>query len=544
LNEFGVENSGQLVLPPEKVWRVSVANDSARIMTFGVRNRYVVVDYKFESIVIARRGSIKRSAESLGEIGGVWTETVAVPLDPEFFFQRTRYACVDESKVPVYDVSSQNVWRYFDSTCVPKNTTLVGATKCHDRFNSKQTCLRAMQRSSGVTRLNIRWERIPYSADVADKYRVGGPKNVSRDISNVRPSDFNIVYKYIPEDSCLLRRNQCLQGSGWRRLLQWTTGMQHVGKFRFLNIARVTSKPQDTPFVSNNLYTRDECFGDFEYSSFAQYQIDGIDGRPLATCIHDSARTLNHEYSPMATRYDSCEWQGLSAGWSYEIPKGSPCQWVDITSVTDAEEKRLRSSLNPNSLICEGINQYTPKPKRPIWGETVTAKDTGVEIHRPECELIDEFASNNELTRRLKPRARQSAVTTRCPRNSRPITFLRDCGWRVMYEQLTCKPGETTKITLSIDTTGLNSSEIQNLPTVTVRLCESSQALGGISTRCEYIDALGHANIAPTTSTILSFTCPDRRDDKEPGGMYSVLAAKYASFEVLDVLVPSVIVKS
>ena len=118
----------------------------------------------------------------------------------------------------------------------------------------------------------------------------------------------------------------------------------------------------------------------------------------------------------------------------------------------------------------------------------------------------------------------------------------RDCGWRVAREALPCLPGRFKTIDVSIETRHLNRTQIRDLPVVVVRICESSRELGNISTRCEYVDAIKHALIIPNRVTRFRFKCPRARDNVETGGLFSILAAKFAAFEVLDLLVPNITV--
>ena len=400
-----------------------------------------------------------------------------------------------------------------------------------------------MHHQTGIAELKMHWTRMAYDETIAAQFRVGGPRgDVSRDLENKAPRDFNIVYKYIPADSCLLKRDRCLTGAGWRRLLQFTTTAEHVGRFRFLNIARVGFNPNDTMFGQMGMYQEDTCLNEYEHASFANYRVDGIDGEPFAICLHDTIRTANHEYSPVATQYDRCDWQGISAGWSYQIPKGSPCNWVDITTVSTSGTHNFGSVINPNELICEGIPELTTRPRKQIFGDSFIDTN-GRLVRKPNCTLISEFAANNAISRRIKPRARQSAVTSKCAKGfARPLSFLRDCGWRVMKEALTCQPGKNTLIMVQVDKLGMNPTQISALPTVAVRVCESSRALGNISTRCEYVDALAHGVVPAKGIVPVYFRCPAARDAIETGGLFSVLAAKYAAFEVLDLIVPNITV--
>lgn len=88
--EDGVTGKGQLVLPPPDVWNITLDRGAGNTR-IEVRNgnRFVVLDYTFESVLIARRGSVKRAEPRLANIGDQYLDRFLVPLDPDFFFQVT-----------------------------------------------------------------------------------------------------------------------------------------------------------------------------------------------------------------------------------------------------------------------------------------------------------------------------------------------------------------------------------------------------------------------------------------------------------------------
>ena len=60
-------------------------------------------------------------------------------------------------------------------------------------------------------------------------------------------------------------------------------------------------------------------------------------------------------------------------------------------------------------------------------------------------------------------------------------------------------------------------------PPQVARLCETSRVLGtGVA--CTYRDALAHAIVTDEAAPV-TFTCPGPRDDREPGGQFSVYVA-------------------
>jgi len=76
-----------------------------------------------------------------------------------------------------------------------------------------------------------------------------------------------------------------------------------------------------------------------------------------------------------------------------------------------------------------------------------------------------------------------------------------------------CTPGKTTKLRCSV-------ADDDAAPQV-VRICEASAVLGA-GVACADADALVAADVEAGAPVTLTFTCPDERDDTEPGGLYAL----------------------
>ena len=409
----------------------------------------------------------------------------------------------------------------------------------------------ALKVATGSVQLNIQWTRIPYTSAVAENFRVGNPETEgTRNLINQPFKKYRVVYKYFRPDDCIFRDNHCVRAFGWRRLLTFTTTAVNVAKQRYLNIARLGDNGNNTLFVKKGVYQWDQCIRDFKHISFVNYDMDAVHlGSPLVTCIHDSYRYAavdrsafalhllklfthllkllslllisyqNHEYSPMTTHYDTCKWQGISSGWGFDLTAGTSCQWLDITRKLPGT---LTSTINPAGYLCEGVPQLTKdRPIAPVFPPIETG--TSISGVRPICNYSTQYMDDNHFQAKLIRFPRASVVSRPCASAQKQLGFHRDCGWTVIHEARRCKPGAL--VTISVAHQGLRAFPIG------VRICDVSRNLGFISTRCEYVDGLASALVRPNDPTKIVFMCPDKRDDQEKGGFYSVMVSKFVPWE-------------
>ncbi|CAG8699589.1 5013_t:CDS:2, partial [Dentiscutata heterogama] len=111
---FVYHDKKQLTLPPEEVWEFNLGK--AYRTKIGDHD-YIAVDVDFYSVLVTDALTINRSEPALNVIGGKWSDSWILPVDPEFLLQRTGYACIDENSFPKHTVESENVWAYYDDTC-------------------------------------------------------------------------------------------------------------------------------------------------------------------------------------------------------------------------------------------------------------------------------------------------------------------------------------------------------------------------------------------------------------------------------------------
>src|SRR5207248_6068511 len=68
----------------------------------------------------------------------------------------------------------------------------------------------------------------------------------------------------------------------------------------------------------------------------------------------DTNRFHNDEVTPLTAIHQSCEYEGIGAGWGDEYEFGIPGQWVDITDVDATQPHALTFDSNPDQFLCEG----------------------------------------------------------------------------------------------------------------------------------------------------------------------------------------------
>ena len=106
-----------------------------------------------------------------------------------------------------------------------------------------------------------------------------------------------------------------------------------------------------------------------------------------------------------------------------------------------------------------------------------------------------------------------SLVTLPCKRSA-TLSPLKDCGFEVQHDNLTCNPNRDVTIDL----------QNQDSVSAVVRICETSKQLG-FSTHCEYVQSLSNKVIQAKSKTTFKFKCPSARSSLEPGGLYSILVS-------------------
>jgi hypothetical protein len=156
-----------------------------------------------------------------------------------------------------------------------------------------------------------------------------------------------VEWEHFDEDSCAIVE-ECIGGSGWRRLLRFETFTPNIG---------TADMRLGEPDTSNPVFEHSECHDHFHFKGYAQYDLlaEGgsiaAQGHKQAFCLLDSERTSDEDGVRDFPRYD-CEDQGISMGWGDSYTADLDCQWVDVTDVP-AGEYELRIRINEDRTLQE-----------------------------------------------------------------------------------------------------------------------------------------------------------------------------------------------
>lgn len=516
------EAKQQLSLPPEAVRTITLGGEpGARARRATVEGHdYVLVDYALDAVIVTDVDSPGTSEPALAEIGGVWLEPFTFPVDPELLLQRTGYACMSEADFPPNSVDSENVEFYYDQTCeVEPELTPYG---CHYTVLPTESCQDALSLHVGKIDTEVSYERVVWDEAVAAPARVGAvsnPTGVDLEVVGEELAVNHLVYRYIDESSCALAE-QCVTGTGWRRLLMFNASEKNTGAapLSMGDIDYYLEDPDNpTANEDHNIYEYSECHGHYHFSHYAtfSYGADPNLGSKRAFCLESVARYGNHEQSPTWSPYNTCSYQGISQGWGDQYNAGIECQWLDVTTIDTSQgpvTAPLGYDANPDGFLCEGEPLLDAEGDF-LWEPTEFTTEDGETVDRPMCAFMDGWDGNNyaELDVTL-PLPGEAMLTEPCARGQ--IGKLRNCGHTLEPGLRTCA---ASSFSLSCSVPAGSAPQV-------VRVCEASAVLGS-GVACDTFSALALADVEDTAPVTLTVSCPAPRGAAEPGGLYAIYTA-------------------
>jgi len=518
---FYDEDSGksQLPLPPPEVQAIRfLKNNGKTAYRASIEGHdYVLSDYQLDATVVTDLDSPGISEPALSEIGGTWQEDFVFPIDPELLVQRTGFACMDEAEFPPNSVDTEDVEFFYDQTCdIEPELSTEG---CHLTKLADMSCLDALAKNVGKVETSLVFERIAWDSEAADAARVGKVETTTGADLAVVGDELNVnrlTYRYVAPAACSLAE-QCVGGTGWRRLLQFNASEKNVGS-EAVNIGDVNyyldDEQNDNPNANHHVYEYSACHGHYHFNHFATFTYGGDPklGSKRAFCLESVARYSNHESSPTWSPYGSCAFQGISPGWGDQYNAGIECQWVDVTTIDTSAgpvTKPLGLESNPDQFLCEGTPVLDDDGDQ-VWEPTEFETDKGETVDRPKCDFVEKASANNyeELPVTL-PIPGEGMVTEPCTRGQ--LGPKRNCGYTYEKKLRSCTPGATVHLTCTTKS---------GVAPQALRICEGSNVLGA-AVACTDEDALVTA--LPTTDDVaVSFECPQMRDEQEPGGKYGL----------------------
>jgi Lysyl oxidase len=499
---------GMLAMPPRDLWRIHLKPGGARHVTTDDGHDAVVIGYTLTSTLLSDAATPGEAEPALRRVGGVWEEPFNFPLDPEFVFQRTGHACLDEEGYPLRTADSENYYQLFDQDC---DVETPDESLCHITEFPEESCKQALRRRTGRVDTTLRFERLRYDRAQADAVRIAQYTQTSHPDLAVLPEGLEnnrVVYRYIEPDSCAVQE-ACVSGSGWRRLLMYDASIENASTVDLT----VGAVDESSPFVQHNVFEFSACHEHYHYSHYGDFSYGSLPGDKRAFCIESTDRYFNSEQTPLAHPY-GCDNQGIASGWGDTYIAGIECNWIDVTDLAipaAGTTQTLKFDLNPDDFICEG-EPVTDSNGEQLFTPTGEVGENGGLVDRPLCDFFPGYDDNNFGQRNVTLPKDGGFITAACSRSQ--AGPLRDCGFEERAENLSCRPGRDVHLRCKTD---------NNDPAQVLRVCENSAVLGGV-TACMYRDALTSA-IVGSTWTNVDFTCPAARDVDEPGGSYGYFTA-------------------
>ncbi len=505
---FYFSEKGQLPLPPESLWRITLdSNGARRQMVQG--HEVVFIDFVYSSTLLTDIDSPAKAEPALSDEGGTWSEPFILPLDPDFLLQRTGIACIDEAGFPPNSYDSENIFDFFDHECTPDS---VGSAGCHRTERPSLSCIEALELRVGQVETEMRFERLAWDDELADSVRIGPVTVVdATDITAYEPdlAIHRVIYRYFEPDDCAIVEG-AIGGPGWRRLLQFSATIYNTGT-EPLHIGPV--REEDTTL---NVFTYDSCHDHFHFDHYGDFEVDGAGtavSSKRAFCVESTNRFSNNEVSPLTHPY-TCRFQGVQVGWVDEYSAGLDTQWIDITDVED-DDITLTFAFNPSQQLCEGVTGLSDAGEI-LWEPSGLRTESGLPIARPVCEFSDNWQMNNVASIPITLPETGGFVTAPCEQGE--MGALRNCGFREQRADLSCSPGQSVTLDLQI---------AANTPPQVARLCEASTSLGN-GTACTFTDSLATVIVSEERREV-AFTCPWARSADEPGGLYALYSAPLLS---------------
>ncbi len=493
--DYYAKSKGPLPLTPISTWTIDPVGSAHRVTT--PKHDTIVIDYTFESHILADSASPAVVEPRLGKIGATWQEDLVFPNDPELILERTGYACMDEAEFPPFSVFEENAASFYDQTCAVETPA---TSSCHVTQFPAESCIDALRSKVGLVRTNMVFTRVPWSASLANQVRVGTITNHNGvDVNVVLPDlveENRFIFRYFTADSCEVAEG-AIDHAGWRKLLTFSASVRNDGT-RSLDLGDVTDP--NNPYVKSHVFEFSQCHGHNHFSHYGNFLYNGAPGTKRAFCLEDTSRYHNDEVTSLAPEHQSCVTQGMTRGWGDEYQFGLPGQWVDVTDVDSTDPHALTFDANADHFLCEGVPVLSSTGE-PIFDPTSFVSEAGFPVSRVRCNMPANWHAGNVGTTTASIAADGSFVTEACKRGQEGP--LRSCGFKARTQQHSCVAG--TAVTLTCRSPGA--------PQV-LRVCERSEKLG-VGAACTVGDSVANVLVDPTETTI-RFTCPAVRDAANP----------------------------
>lgn len=469
-------SKGSLPLPDDAVWEIALSGAPLRGEQDGVDSVYV--GFSFHTVIVSDETSVPFSDPFLSVEGGILEESHDLPLDAVSAYQSYLYIAPGAKIAP--------------GVPIPPPVGMPSVT------------------------LTGYFERIPWDETLAAQYNVG---DIHEGITQMRvvPEGLEnnyIEWRYIPEDDCAIQE-QCVSGSGWRRLLRFDASVHNNGT-EPLHIGYV-GRHEDV-YTDHNVFVYSECHQHYHFSHYGEYLYETpeqTEGEKKAFCLISTSRRSNNATSPLVTDYEGCTYQGIAQGWGDDYSAYLDCQWIDVTDVDTSAgtiDAPLDFTFNPDQFLCEG-NLRLGEDGNPTFSPTGEFTEDGLSIDKPDCDFVDGWDSDNHAASNVSLAPTGTSVVEACP-----IPMLgkdRNCAF-TQEQSFRCDIGQPVQLHCTADT-----------PAV-LRICADSTLHGPLA--CGNSDAQETAIV--DGSTLIDTLCPTGRDASEVGGAFSTFSGPIYSEDV------------
>jgi PKD repeat protein len=151
-------------------------------------------------------------------------------------------------------------------------------------------------------------------------------ENLGPDLFMDGPALFSSLYNttITSSDACLVNEG-CLQGTGTRQILRFTTRIANIGnQDYFIGV----------PNANNPQFEYDACHNHYHYEGYAEYLLFDQAGNPMPQIgFKNGFCVLDLSCPAGITAQYSCGNMGITAGCADIYSSGLSCQWIDVTDV-------------------------------------------------------------------------------------------------------------------------------------------------------------------------------------------------------------------
>ncbi len=441
LNFRNAPNKKQLPLPPEDQWNIELTNNPQRMGFDG--HDVVAVSYHFSGVLLTDADSPGISEPALNNNGGVWDEQFLLPVDPELVFQRTGFACMNESEFPPNSMDAEETDLFYDDRC--KVEKKLSTTGCHMTEMPAMSCAQAVEQKIGKVQAIMHFEHVPWNGALADRVRTGTFTNPDGpDLQPYKEEFLNhrFTYRYIPHNSCTLVE-KCVAAPGWRKLLMFPTADLNVGtKPLEIGVVDYFLKDHGSVLSKHGVFEFSACHQHYHFSHYGSFTLG--DGSLALTrkngfCMQPTARLMNNELSPLHHPYVDCIDQGVSVGWIDEYKMGLECQWLDVTGVQPNQDLPLSFTTNPDGILCEGTLKHDSQGND-VFEPTIFKTSDGQPVQKPQCDVYPDWSKNNSESYQVHiPAISESYLTESC--RDGLYGLVRNSGFTKTHECHECRPG-------------------------------------------------------------------------------------------------------